>query len=174
MTDAPRIMPKRLMPSRILHAIATQRTMDAITHCWHWADRNLSPGERWLGAYVVPTFQRPLVWSEAQKIRLMESIYLGLPIGSFVVDDSYTEEIGPAWLWILDGQQRLTAITEYMAGAFPVFGYRYSELSDVEHRFFRNFPVSVVSSRLTEPAECRDLYERLVYGGTPHDPKEGI
>ena len=34
---------------------------------------------------VIPRFQRPFVWTDQQRLELMESIYSGIPIGSLLV-----------------------------------------------------------------------------------------
>lgn len=66
-----------------------------------------------------PRFQRNLVWDEAKKSRLIDSIIRGFPIP-------------PIWLWqkphdkdhrarysVIDGQQRLSTLTGFFAGDFP-------------------------------------------------------
>lgn len=126
--------------------------------------------ERVLGRFVLPPFQRPPVWSREQQVRFIESCWMGLPIGVYVVNMG--EFDSPFDLWLLDGQQRVTAIVDYMADGFPVFGHFYSQLPDRDHRAWeigRVFPRMEV--RLECEAELREVYDRLAYGGTPHAPK---
>lgn len=81
-------------------------------------------GERPLGAFILPPFQRPPVWTVAQQIRLIESFWIGLPVGSYVVNED-DDGISPTYAydrWLLDGQQRWAAIIAYVNDAFPVFG----------------------------------------------------
>ncbi len=103
-------------------------------------DRPLQPGERKLGNFIVPPFQRPPVWTEEQKVRFIESIWHGLPLGSYVVNR--TLDLRRVDNWLLDGQQRITAIVEYVNDAFPVLGLRWSELAQVDHRSFAMIPMS--------------------------------
>lgn len=64
----------------------------------------------------VPEFQRDFVWDTEQVKRLAESLYRDYPVGSFLLWDSseYQEakiaQGAQASLWIVDGQQRTTAL----------------------------------------------------------------
>lgn len=163
-------MAERLIPDSWFRASTSATTMGMLT-----ADsgRNvpLSDGERQLGRFVLPPFQRPPVWTEAQQIRFVESCWLGLPIGAIVFNqpNDYSSRTDQ---WLLDGQQRTTAIYAYMDDAFPVFGYRFSELTEVDHRkwsWSTAFPTLITC--LTDEAELEEVYDRLAYGGTAHEPK---
>lgn len=125
-------------------------------------------GERRHGPFILPPFQRPPVWTTAQQIRLIESLWHGLPIGAYIYNQapgSRTDE------WLLDGQQRAGAVLAYVADRFPVFGVRFSELSVVERRSFDMRPVAALRTRIESPGECYEVYKRLAYGGTPHEPQ---
>lgn len=130
----------------------------------------LSEGERALGPFVLPPFQRPPVWSREQKVSFIESCWLGLPIGAYVVNMA-PDFSSPYDLWLLDGQQRITAILDYMADEFPVFDHNYSDLPERDKRawgFSRVF--TCLETSIEDEAELREIYNRLAYGGTPHDP----
>ncbi len=64
----------------------------------------------------IPEFQREFVWDTEQVKRLAESLYRDYPVGSFLLWDSseYQEakiaQGAQASLWIVDGQQRTTAL----------------------------------------------------------------
>ncbi|MCS6927839.1 MAG: DUF262 domain-containing protein, partial [Candidatus Binatia bacterium] len=64
----------------------------------------------------IPEFQREFVWDPEQVKKLAESLYRDYPIGSFLLWDSseYQEaksaQGSQASLWIVDGQQRTTAL----------------------------------------------------------------
>lgn len=85
------------------------------------------------GTIRIPSFQRGLRWEAPDVISLFESIYRGYPIGSLLLRKGAAEaksiEIGPlridapetpAALWVVDGQQRLTALAGGMARPTPV------------------------------------------------------
>lgn len=131
---------------------------------------HLPEGQRRLGAWVLPPFQRQAVWSEAQSIRFIESIWLGLPLGTYV----YNAEDRPPYTyehWLLDGQQRWRAIIRYVAGEFLVFGKYYLELSEIRHRRFMQTPFAAIETKLDDLDRLQEVYDRLAYGGTPHEAK---
>jgi hypothetical protein len=147
----------------------TASAIFAITNGHESITRPLVEGERALGWFILPPFQRPPVWTEAQKVRFIESIWGGLPLGSYIYNRTLAME-SRFDNWLLDGQQRITAILEYVADSFPVLGYRWSELTKVDHRQFQMTPMSCMETMITDEAKLREVYDRLAYGGTPHDP----
>lgn len=124
--------------------------------------------ERMLGPFVLPPFQRPAVWTDAQKVRFIESIWNGLPLGSYIVNRVLGS---PYDNWLLDGQQRITAIMEYTASGFPVMGYRFDELTPTDRRQFAMTSMTGLETAIVDRAQLEDVYDRLAYGGTPHEPK---
>lgn len=85
------------------------------------------------GLVRIPTFQRGLKWSSTDVISLFESIYRGYPIGSLLLRrgaaDAARIQLGPlkidapdtqSALWVIDGQQRLTALAAGLARPTPV------------------------------------------------------
>lgn len=117
------------------------------------------------GGFVLPPFQRGLVWTTEQDIRFIESIFGGLPIGTYVYNQS--EDIdGPYSYWLLDGQQRWNAIKRFVRGEFDVLGRNYLSFSAADVRRFdlEAFPAYV--TRLDDPVQLEDIFERLAYGGT--------
>lgn len=163
-------MSSRLIPDTWFQASGRDTTM-AFLDGKHRLDigRELRPGERRLGWFVLPAFQRPPVWTLEQRTRFIESCWLRLPIGVFV----YNEAPGTRFdQWLIDGQQRVGAVYAYMNDEFPVFGHKFSELTEVDHRVWDmsvSFPCRVTNLRDEE--HLRDVYDRLAYGGTPHEPK---
>ena len=158
----------RLMPKRWFQASNLNSPIIEMIERGH--GRPLAEGERRLGAFILPPFQRPPVWTRDQQVRLIESIWNGLPIGAYV----HNQVIGfPFDQWLLDGQQRVTAILRYMLGDFPVFGWRFTDLPRAERLGFELTPVAQLQTRLTSKEDCQDVYNRLAYGGTSHAPQEG-
>jgi hypothetical protein len=165
---------QRLIPDTWFRAQAQSTTMSFISDRHDMAKRfaPLQEGERQLGWFVLPPFQRPPVWTMTQQIRFIESCWMGLPIGSFVYNqtsDAYSRFDN----WLLDGQQRMTAVLDYVNDQFPVYTYFFSELTDIDHRKWSmsvSFPC--MKTQCEDEAELREIYDRLAYGGTPHEPKE--
>lgn len=120
--------------------------------------------------FKLPPFQRPAVWSEAQQIRFLESAWLGFSLGEVVITQTSDKELDGL---LIDGQQRLTALRDYLADAFPVFGLRWSELDEQDRRqFSMTVAIGVVwLSRDLNWGMLRELYIRMNYGGTAHAPE---
>lgn len=131
------------------------------------------PEERRLLKLVLPPWQRPEVWSENQKVRFIESVFLGLGCGYYVTNGMEWDEQGrnlPMAGWLIDGQQRITAIRDFVAGELTVFGdVTYPTMTRLEKlRFqrekFQRFELEYVDDETL----LRELYDRLNFGGTPH------
>lgn len=89
--------------------------------------------------YVDDTFQRRLVWVNRQKVRLIETILIGYPIPELYIHQQPTDAIsGGQKFSIVDGQQRLSALAQFVAGEWPLTsGYldrdnQESEYSDCD------------------------------------------
>lgn len=161
------------MPRPWFHGHATAGPIYGVIKLDDSWDRALHPGERKLGNFVLPPFQRPPVWTLEQKVALIESIWNRLPIGSYVVNRVEAAGYGsPADNLLLDGQQRITALLDYVADAFPVMGYRWSELTDADQKTFSMIPMGYLECKLTDMDQIEEVYNRLAYGGTPHEPKD--
>ncbi len=131
------------------------------------------PG-KWLMGYILPPFQRPLVWTESQMIRFVESAWKGFHLGFWMYNDTAdTPSKGGIFhhmdRWLIDGQQRLHALHAYLNDAFPVFGYRWSELTLLDHRRFNNISFGAGSVSMADETALRKLYDALNFGGTPHE-----
>ena len=81
-------------------------------------------GMRKRGELVVDySYQRRAVWGEKDWIRLVETILLNLVVPSVYFWNSETDpETGKAILHIVDGQQRITAIQNFVNGEFKLKG----------------------------------------------------
>lgn len=66
---------------------------------------------------IRPEYQRRLRWATAQKSRLIESLLLNIPIPPI-----FLYETDGARYEVMDGQQRLNAIKEFLDGSFPLTG----------------------------------------------------
>lgn len=134
--------------------------------------------------YPLPTWQRELVWTLEQKVRFIHSIWSGVDVGSYMVNDIY-EFVGPAERQyyrefseiLLDGQQRLTALEEYVYDGFAVPDAAgtprfWSELSRIERRRFGSFHFAKATIRSWDEALLRRAYDLRAFGGTPHTEAE--
>ena len=92
------------------------------------------------GVNLNPKYQRELVWDMDNKVKLIESLFLGRDIGKFVfVSDDNSDILYE----ILDGKQRLTTIIEYIENKFSYKGIFYKDLSLEDRRLLRNRTISI-------------------------------
>jgi len=86
-------------------------------------------------------YQRDHVWSKADKIALIDSIFNNIEIGKFVFVERNLRVKGKLYE-ILDGKQRLTAITEFVEDRLKYRGFYFSELSYHDQYKFTDTNVS--------------------------------
>ncbi len=129
------------------------------------------------GGFVVPPFQRDLRWTTDQERSFVESAWLGFHLGTIVVNVCRDE--GPDGLfprcdhWLVDGQQRLTALARYADDSFAVFQgteheHRWSDLNVNERRRFGNIQMGISRISTSDEERLRMLYNLMAFGGTPH------
>lgn len=134
---------------------------------------HLYAGERALLGLVVPPFQRPAVWEIARQARFIESLFLGLNSTAIVVTDNEWSNDGrrlPQTSWIIDGQQRLTALAAFLSGELAIFdNVRFADLDAADRRRLDHAPLARIKvSYRTSEADLKTLYERLAFGGLAH------
>lgn len=121
------------------------------------------------GDVYVPEYQRPMVWSEANKSYFIESLLLRMPIPPlFFCDISGRLEI-------VDGSQRLRTIKSYFQDEFRVVelekldflnGFFFSELPEVTQRRLRISPIrTFVLGEKTANSTRFDIFRRLNTSG---------
>lgn len=132
--------------------------------------------ERYVCGFPLPSFQRPLRWTQEQKIAFIESAWLGLPLGTYTHHamnwSGGNGEADKYSGWLIDGQQRLSAIESYWNDEFRVFGLLWSELNRQEVRRFESVKFTHYETALWDENQIRDLYDRLAFGGTAHQESE--
>ena len=143
-----------------------------------------------------PDFQRGEVWSTAKKQRLIDTILRKwhVPPVHLVTKDNGNFDV-------LDGQQRLTAIRDFVHGAFPVNGniepvdenlqqldgVRYGRLPEGLKSQFDAFPIRVFELddygpdephelffRLNQPMSLTEAEKRNAFIGTPRNQVKDI
>lgn len=129
-----------------------------------------------------PKYQRNPIWSIGQKCFLIDSIISACPIPQVYINIK-TEKQGEerkTIYEIVDGQQRLRAILEFMndewqlvattAKSYPVsesykphIGKKYSELPEKIQEAIWNYPLAVQELRGWDDHQIRALFRRLNY-----------
>ena len=134
--------------------------------------------------YPLPAFQREFVWTAAQKARFIESIWTGAELSSYLVNNTY-EFVGAGSTKVfrefsevlLDGQQRLTTMEEYLRGRFAVRDAQgtprfWAELGKVERRRFAATTFVRCTVSTFDESLLRKAYDLRAFGGTPHKEHE--
>lgn len=118
-----------------------------------------------------PDFQRGEVWPLAKKRRLIDSILRNWyipPVHTIIIKESNRQDV-------LDGQQRLAAIRDFMDNRFSVDGHTpppdpeiqaldglfYDQLPDQYRRAFDSFTIRVIRISDYKPEEPGELFYRL-------------
>ena len=140
-----------------------------MTH-WHSSPHPISDIRDWTEAgrlELRPDFQRREVWSNSAKIMLMDSILRDIPIPKIFLANTIRD--GSTYRVVIDGQQRIIAILEYLNNKFALDdpyigdekGKRFSELSrDYQDRFL-SYQIDFNEATNPTDKEVRDVYARV-------------
>lgn len=108
------------------------------------------------GIDLNPKYQRGNVWTEEQKVKLIDSIYRDINIGSIVlVEKQWFNEynVVSEMYEVLDGKQRLTTIIDYISSKFKYRGKYYYELSENTRHEFENKQILVGNLKLNRESQ---------------------
>jgi hypothetical protein len=108
-------------------------------------------------------FQRNLVWRDTHKRDFIDTILMGFPFPQvFLARGPINLETMEASTCVVDGQQRLTAIREFIAGDLEVNGQAFSQLSDRTREEFLKYEVPVIDFDLdASDPRLKDIFKRL-------------
>ena len=158
-----RLMPKAMDLGRHVASCVGQAMFE-----WEgWKQKAGTDSARFVMGYRLPSWQRQFVWTEQQSIKLIESLWLGLNIGSYTfnrdreVDSEYDN-------LLIDGQQRMKAIEDYLSDKFPVFGLKWSDTTVVDKRVFGNLHFHCYITETTDDGYLRNYYNMMNFGGVAH------
>lgn len=82
-----------------------------------------------------PGFQRRVAWDDTRKSRLLESIVVGMPVPNIVLAENKDHR---GRFIVIDGKQRLVAISEFMNGEYRLKGLDIRE--DLNDKYFSELP----------------------------------
>lgn len=124
-----------------------------------------------------PEFQRNNVWDDTQKSELIESILMGIPIPVIYL---FENQMGQKQ--VVDGKQRITAVTEFLNNKFKLKGLTI--LSDLNTSYFNNltpkhqgifedFQLFCYVIQPPTPERIKyDIFDRVNRGGTSLNKQE--
>ena len=116
---------------------------------------------------ITPWYQRRSVWTRAQKAYLINSLFEQKPVPSLYIRHSLNIETEKSVKEVVDGQQRIRSILEYMAGEFsarhPNYKNRvyYSKLSPKERTSFLMTSLSVGYLIGADDSDVIEIFGRL-------------
>jgi hypothetical protein len=126
-----------------------------------------------------PGFQRRVAWDDVRKSRLIESIIVGLPVPNIVLAEN---RVHRGRFIVIDGKQRLVAISSFIAGDFKLKGLDIRP--DLNDETFDNLPTedreylenatlrSTLIRNWTDENFLYATFFRLNSGSLPLSPQE--
>lgn len=145
-----------------------------------------------------PPYQRGDVWTTTQRVMLIKSLLLGIPVAALVLNERGAQNrwwdgqklIGGSYYACIDGKQRITTLHMWMHDKLPVpaewFDPLYLTRRPADHpvvhrrdltedgqRVLGNlFHIPVVNARLGTVEEEAEVFDLINFAGTPHvDPR---
>jgi hypothetical protein len=135
------------------------------------------------GQLIIPEFQRSYVWDQVKASKLIESFLLGLPVpGVFLYKERQTNK-----LLVIDGQQRILSVVQFLKNTFggKIFrlknvspkwqGKTYEELDQADQYQLSDTVLRATVVQQLDPEDDSSIYyifERLNTGGVNLNPME--
>lgn len=110
-----------------------------------------------------PYFQRKLVWRVAHKVDFIKTILYGYPFPEIFLSRGKIDlETMTSRSSIVDGQQRMNSICEYIQGKFQVDGKVFQDLSAPEKESFLKYEIATIDLDLADDdAKIVEIFQRL-------------
>lgn len=110
-----------------------------------------------------PFYQRRLVWTNNDKEKFIDTIIQGYPFPEIYLcqGELDTENLTTVY-YVVDGQQRLTTIRDYIEGvlSFKVIS-PYKDLEPIQKERFVNYPVAVRQLGKISEEDIKAIFDRL-------------
>lgn len=128
---------------------------------------------------IAPRFQRNFVWDKTRQSRLIESIFLGLPLPAI-----YLSEYDDGRMTIVDGLQRISTIRDFTNNKLRLCNMEYFDycngmtfselhLPDLQLRRFYRTQITCFKIDYRSPNQLKyDLFRRLNTGGKALNDQE--
>ncbi|MCT3947834.1 DUF262 domain-containing protein [Elizabethkingia anophelis] len=113
-----------------------------------------------------PNFQRKLVWKKQHKYSFIETILLNFPFPEIYIASAEVDIVNLRAIEIVvDGQQRLNAIVDYIKGRNDFAEQNkitsFKSLNDDEKKEFLNYPVSVKDLKDIGDENIKEIFRRI-------------
>jgi len=129
-----------------------------------------------------PKFQRRTVWSPRGKSYLMDSVIKGFPLPQFFIREKLILSERRTVREVVDGQQRLRTILEFINDGFTIMSIHNSEYSrlkfsqlpeDIQENIL-TFPLSINTLIGTDDSSVLDIFSRLNAYSVPLNDQEKL
>lgn len=118
---------------------------------------------------VAPEFQRNSVWPRSAKAYLIDTILCDRPMPLFFFQRGRSAQTGKSTYTVVDGQQRLRAIFDYLADKFTLSeskssafkNKRFSQLSKSLQERLLNYDLSVQELSGYSESDIRNIFVRM-------------
>lgn len=132
--------------------------------------------------FLVPNFQRRRVWSPRGKSFLMDSIIRGYPLPQFFIREKINTKERKTIREVVDGQQRLRTILEFINGEFTIMPIHneefanivFQKLPDEIQQGILSFPLAVNTLIGTSDEDVLEIFSRLNSYSVPLNQQELI
>ncbi len=112
-----------------------------------------------------PRFQRNLVWNDKHKENFIETILMKLPFPEiYLADGDIDLESQKSTRLVVDGQQRLSTIHQYITGSkeFEIKRIqKFSELDEEEQKGFYNYKITVRDLGKIDDETTKEIFKRI-------------
>ncbi|HKV93024.1 MAG TPA: DUF262 domain-containing protein [Candidatus Angelobacter sp.] len=112
---------------------------------------------------LAPFFQRKLVWRLAHKVDFIKTILLGYPFPEIFISRGTIDLVTmQSTSSLVDGQQRLSTIKEFIDDKFVVEGKKYSQLTPSEKESFLKYEIAIIDLDLQQDdPQIIEIFKRL-------------
>lgn len=110
-----------------------------------------------------PPFQRNLVWRTIHKVDFIKTILLGFPFPQiFLAKGELNAEELTTTSVVVDGQQRMNSILEFINNDYKVEGKYYNELSMADRESFLKYEIAIIELDMeSDDPQIIDIFQRL-------------
>lgn len=118
---------------------------------------------------LAPKYQRNSVWNMKAKSYLIDTILRGMPIPQIFIRQTIDIKSKRTFREVIDGQQRLRAITEFVNNEFSILkshnedyaGYFYNDLDEDDKEQFLSYSLPVEIIKTKDDATIYNMFARL-------------
>jgi hypothetical protein len=129
---------------------------------------------------VTPKFQRRAVWQRAAKSFFIDTLLRQMPVPPIYLRLAQAEEKNRVVREVIDGQQRITAVLEYLRGEFALSkslpaawrGKGYEQLAPAEQERIRNYSFAIETFSGLSDQDVLEMFSRLNTYSVPLNAQE--